>query len=182
MRRLDSARAVVETVAAVAAAAACLLPWERLEARPSGPPSTTWVGAFHGAGIAACLGAGIALLTVSHRAWRPAASRLREAGSALAATLLIIGAAAFTTLGGVRPGSGQPAPGQGYTVSVQPPLLIAGIAGAVMLLCAVIAAWLPPSPSGAGDVPGGQLLAVGEAGAGGLVGDREQGVDEERAE
>jgi hypothetical protein len=116
--------------------AGCLLAWERVEVRtPSGVQAQTLDG-FHGSGLAACIGAALALLMLADSLLRPGPSQIRLAGLAFAGTLLAIGAALFTATGGYRPVSGS-----GYSVTVQPGLYIAGIAGVALVLSAVAQAW-----------------------------------------
>lgn len=115
-------------VGAVAASAGCLLPWESLTVDAAGPGGVTHLDALHGAGVLACAGACVALLAVAHRLLRPGASAARDAGEALAGTLLVLGAAFFTLRGGYRPQSGP-----GWSVAIAPGLPVAGVAGCVLL-------------------------------------------------
>jgi hypothetical protein len=119
---------ILTVVGSVAAPAGCLLPWETVTVAPAGPSGVTHLGALHGAGVLACVGACAALAALAHRLWRPGAGPVRDAVEALAGTLLVLGAALFTLSGGDRPGSGP-----GWSVAIGPGLLVAGAAGATLL-------------------------------------------------
>jgi hypothetical protein len=128
------------TLAAVAAAAGCLLPWEHLDVDAGGLQASTPYGSLHGPGIAACAGAVLALLTVADRWARPRWSDLRLAGATFAATLLVAGAAVFVTPLGQPLGSGA---GGQYAVRLGVGLPLSGGAGVVLLLVsgATMVAW-----------------------------------------
>jgi hypothetical protein len=109
----------------------CLLAWERIEVRTPIDVQARSLDGFHGSGLAACIGAALALLMLADGLMRPRPSQIRVAGVAFAGTLLGIGAALFTATGGYRPSSGD-----GYSVSLQPGLFIAGFAGLALVLSA----------------------------------------------
>lgn len=119
----------------LAAAAGCLLPWEDLVVRPLGEAQQRSVGSFHGSGLAACVGAGLAVLMLADRMLRPVPSQLREAALAFAGALLVTGAVLFTSSGGYEPASGD-----FYDVSIAPGLFVAGGAGVLLVLTALAAA------------------------------------------
>jgi hypothetical protein len=119
----------------VAAAAGCLLPWETLVVRPLGESQSRSIGSFHGSGLAACVGAALALLMLADRLLRPRASSIRDAGVAFAGALLVTGTALFTSSGGYPPVSAAM-----YRVSVEPGLFVAGGAGLVLVLTALLTA------------------------------------------
>jgi hypothetical protein len=120
--------AVLVTVGALAALTGCLLPWETLTVDAAGAAGTTPVGALHGAGVLACAGGCGALLAVAHRLRSPRRSPAREGVEALAGTLLVLGAGLFTLRGGYRPGSGP-----GWSVTLDPGLVLTGLAGIAVL-------------------------------------------------
>jgi hypothetical protein len=134
MRRARASVApVVAWLVAAAAVAGCLLPWERIEVRPLGEVQARGLDAFHGSGLAACIGAALALLMLADRLLRPRPSLIRDAGLAFAGALLITGAALFTATGGYRPGSAAQ-----FEVALQPGLFVAGVAGVSLVLSAAI--------------------------------------------
>jgi len=133
-----SIRAVLATALRVAsvlmpfvAVAGCLLAWERVEVTALGQTQAHDLDGFHGSGLAACIGAALALLMLADRLLRPRPSQVRIAGATVAGVLLAIGAALFTATGGYRPASGD-----GYSVSLQPGLYLAGIAGLLLVVSA----------------------------------------------
>jgi len=129
--------AALSAVLPFAAAAGCVLAWERIEVSPLGEAQTRSLDSFHGSGLAACVGAGLALLMLADRLLRPRPSQIRVAGVTFAGALLAVGAALFTATGGF-----PPARGSGYTVSLQPGLFLSGIAGVLLVLSAVAqSAW-----------------------------------------
>jgi hypothetical protein len=134
-RAIRAAALVLAPLIVAATVAGCLLPWERLEVTLLGESQVRWVGSFHGSGLAACLGAALLVLMLADRLLRPRPSAIREAGQAFAGALLVIGAALFTTTGGYAPANGE-----GYSVSVQPALLVAGGCGALLVLSAAATA------------------------------------------
>jgi hypothetical protein len=79
------------------------------------------------------VGAALALLMLADALLRPRPSQIRVAGVAFAGALLVVGAVLFTSTGGYRPASGA-----GYTVSLQPGLFVAGGAGVLLVLSAVL--------------------------------------------
>jgi hypothetical protein len=113
------------------AAAGCLLAWERVEVSMLGEAQSRSLDGFHGSGLAACVGAALALLMLADSLLRPRPSQIRVAGIAFAGALLVVGAALFTATGGYRPGSGG-----GWSVSLQPGLYLAGVAGLLLVLSA----------------------------------------------
>ena len=115
------------------AAAACLVAWERIEVRLPGDLQARSLDGFHGSGLAACVGAALALLMVVDALLRPRPSQIRVAGIAFAGALLVVGAVLFTSTGGYRPSSGAD-----YSVSLQPGLFAAGIAGVLLVLSALL--------------------------------------------
>ena len=123
------------TLAAVAAVAGCLLPWEYLDVDAGGLQASTPYGSLHGPGIAACAGATLAVLTVADRWARPRWSDLRLALAAFAATLLVAGAVVFVTPLGQPLGSGA---GGEYTVRLGVGLPLGGGAGVVLLLVSAV--------------------------------------------
>ena len=130
---LRAARTLVPLIAA----AGCLLAWERVEVSALGDVQSRSLDGFHGSGLAACVGASLALLMLADRLLRPRPSQVRIAGVSFAGALLVIGAALFTATGGYAPASGS-----GYSVSLQPGLYVAGIAGVLLVLSAIApAAW-----------------------------------------
>ncbi|HEV7677881.1 MAG TPA: hypothetical protein VGQ42_04885 [Candidatus Dormibacteraeota bacterium] len=136
-RMIRAAARVLAPLVVAVAVAGCLLPWERLEVTLLGESQVRWVGSFHGSGLVACLGAALLVLMLADRLLRPRQSAIREAAQAFAGTLLVVGAALFTVTGGYAPAGGD-----GYSVSVQPALPVAGACGAVLLLsAAAMAGW-----------------------------------------
>jgi hypothetical protein len=120
----------------LAAAAGCLLPWENLVVRPIGEASQRSIGSFHGSGLAACLGAALALLMLADRLLRPPPSTVRDAGFAFAGALLVTGTVLFTGSGGYAPAGAT-----AYDVSIEPGLYLAGGAGVLLVLISLLAAW-----------------------------------------
>lgn len=135
LSRLRDATAVTLRVLAwlmpFVAAAGCLLAWERVEVSVMGTTQARSVDGFHGSGLAACVGAALALLMLADALLRPRPSQVRAAGRGFAGALLIVGAALFTSTGGYAPAGGD-----GYSVSVQPGLYLAGIAGLLLVVSA----------------------------------------------
>ena len=121
---------------AVAAATGCLLPWENLVVRPLGEAHARSIGSFHGSGLAACIGAALALLMLADRLLRPQPSLIRDAGVAFAGALLVTGTVLFTASGGYPPASAD-----AYDVSIEPGLYVAGGAGMLLVVTALLAAW-----------------------------------------
>jgi len=119
----------------LAAAAGCLLPWEDLVVRPLGETQQRSLSSFHGSGLAACVGAALAVLMLADRVLRPTPSQWRDAALAFAGALLVTGSVLFTTSGGYPPASGE-----FYAVSVAPGLVVAGGAGVLLVLSALAAA------------------------------------------
>ncbi len=113
------------------AVAGCLLAWERVEVTAAGASQSRSLDGFHGSGLAACIGAALALLMLADRLLRPRPSQVRVAGAAFAGALLAAGAGLFTATGGYPPASGD-----GYSVSLQPGLYLAGVAGVLLVLSA----------------------------------------------
>jgi hypothetical protein len=113
------------------AVAGCLLAWERVEVTASGQTQAHVLDGFHGSGLAACIGAALALLMLADGLLRPRPSQVRLAGATVAGVLLAIGAALFTATGGYRPAGGD-----GYSVTVQPGLYLAGVAGLLLVVSA----------------------------------------------
>jgi hypothetical protein len=137
LRARPVAVALLTWIVPLLAVAGCLLAWERVEVHTPADLQARSLDGFHGSGLAACIGAALALLMLADGLLRPRPSQLRVAGVALAGTLLALGAALFTATGGYRPGIGA-----GWEVSLQPGLYVAGIAGVVLVLSAgVQAAW-----------------------------------------
>lgn len=140
---------VLAALTPLVALAGCLLAWERVEVTAVGQTQTHVLDGFHGSGLAACIGAALALLMLADRLLRPRPSQVRTAGATFAGALLVVGAALFTATGGYRPVSGD-----GYSVSVQPGLYLAGIAGLLLVLSAAAqggwrrAGSRPPASSG----------------------------------
>jgi hypothetical protein len=126
---------VLATLLGFLAVAGCLLAWERIEVRAGGSVQTRSLDAFHGSGVAACVGAALALLMLADRLLRPRPSHIRNAGVAFAGALLMTGAALFTATGGYRPVSGA-----GFEVSTQPGLFVAGGAGVLLVVSALLQA------------------------------------------
>jgi hypothetical protein len=121
---------------AAAAVAGCMLPWETLVVRPAGfPAQSRVIGSFHGSGLAACVGAALALLMLADRLLRPGPSMVRDAGTAFAGAALVTGAVLFTASGGYPPVTAAT-----YQVSIEPGLFVAGGAGVLLVLIAFIAA------------------------------------------
>jgi len=120
---------LLAVLAGAAAVAGCLLPWENVVVRAGGVTHTQTLDGFHGSGLAACVGAALALLMGADRLLRPRRSSVREAGVAFAGALLAIGAGLFTSTGGFVPVTAQL-----YQVSVQPGLIVAGAGGALLVL------------------------------------------------
>ena len=136
IRLRGDAASLLIAVLGIAAAVTCLLPWERVEVRSLGGTQTRLVSSFHGSGIAACVGAALALLMLADRLLRPPPSRIRDAGLAFAGTLLAVGAALFTMTGGYSPVSADL-----YGVAVLPGLFLAGVSGLLLLTAAAVASW-----------------------------------------
>ncbi|HXA30578.1 MAG TPA: hypothetical protein VN193_17745 [Candidatus Angelobacter sp.] len=124
---------VLAVLVPLIAAVACWLAWERVEVRVPGDVQARSLDGFHGSGLAACVGAALALLMLADALLRPRPSQIRVAGVAFAGALLVVGAVLFTSTGGYRPASGE-----GYSVSLQPGLFAAGIAGLLLVLSAVL--------------------------------------------
>jgi hypothetical protein len=127
------AEPLLAVLPAATAAAGCVLPWEHLVVRAAGSVQQRDVGSFHGSGLAACIGAGLAMLMLADRLLRPAPSAIREVGLGVAGALLIVGAALFTVTGGY-----PPADGSQYEVSLSAGLFLAGGAGVFLLLTAAL--------------------------------------------
>lgn len=123
------------TLGAVAGAIGCLLPWETLSVTAGGASSTTPVGALHGTGVLACVGASVALLALAARLRRPGPAPWREGLETLAGTLLVLGVALFTVRGGQAPGAGP-----GWSVTLGPGLAITAAAGLALLAGAALTA------------------------------------------
>lgn len=123
---------ILGLVAAVVAPVACLLPWETVTVPAAGPSGVTHLSVLHGAGLLAALGAGVALLALAARLGLPDRRGLGDGLTALAGSLLVLGAALFPFSGGERPGSGP-----GWSVSVAAGLPLAAVAG-VLLLTALL--------------------------------------------
>jgi len=128
---LTRALSVAGLLVPLVAAAGCLLAWERVEVSALGDVTSRSLDGFHGSGLAACVGAALALLMLADSLLRPRPSQVRAAGMAFAGALLIVGAALFTATGGYRPASGN-----GYSVSLQPGLYLAGIGGVLLVVSA----------------------------------------------
>lgn len=145
VRRAVRVVAALSGLPALAAAGGCLLPWEHFDVDAAALHTSQPYGSLHGPGLLTCAGAVIALATLGYRLLLPRRMALREAGSALAATLLIAGAALFVTPLGQPLGASQPL-GSGtsvqYTVRLGVGLPLAGGAGVVLLVLTVLeAAW-----------------------------------------
>jgi hypothetical protein len=119
----------------LAAAAGCVLAWERIDVRPLGDVQSRTLDGFHGSGLAACIGAALALLMLADRLLRPRPSQLRDAAVAFAGAMLVVGAALFTATGGY-----PPVRGSDFEVSLQPGLFVSGCSGALLVLSALLAA------------------------------------------
>jgi hypothetical protein len=135
MVRLRAAVRLLPVLLSFAAAAGCLLAWERIEVRPLGDLQARTLDGFHGSGLAACIGAALALLMLADRLLRPRPSQLRDAAVAFAGAMLVIGAALFTMTGGYRPVRGTD-----FDVTLQPGLFVAGCSGVLLILSALLPA------------------------------------------
>lgn len=135
MARVVAVVRVLLVVSSLAAAAGCVLAWERIEVRLPGATQARVLDAFHGSGLAACIGAALALLMLADGLLRPRPSQLRDAAVAFAGALLVVGAALFTATGGYAPASGD-----GFAVTLQPGLFVAGCSGALLVLSALLGA------------------------------------------
>lgn len=128
---------LLPVLAGAAAVAGCLLPWQDVVVRPAGEVQARSVGSFHGSGLAACVGAALALLMAADRLLRPRPSTIRDAGTAFAGALVALGAALFTSTGGY-----PPVHAAAYDVSVDPGLIVAGAGGLLLALSALPSAAL----------------------------------------
>jgi hypothetical protein len=142
MARLRAVLRALPVLLSVAAAAGCLLAWERIEVRPLGDLQARTLDGFHGSGLAACIGAALSLLMLADRLLRPRPSQLRDAAVAFAGAMLVIGAALFTATGGYRPVRGAD-----FDVSLQPGLFLAGCSGVLLVLSALLPAGWRRGPS-----------------------------------
>jgi len=122
---------LLAVLAGAAAVVGCLLPWEDVSVRAEGVTHTQTLNGFHGSGLAACVGAALALLMGADRLLRPRPSTVRDAGVAFAGALLAIGAGLFTSTGGFAPVKAAL-----YQVTVQPGLIVAGAGGTLLVLSA----------------------------------------------
>ena len=129
IRLRRGAAPVLATLAILAAVAGSMLPWETVTVRAAGTVQSRSIGSFHGSGLAACIGAALALLMAADRLLRPRPSAVRTAGLAFAGALLGLGAALFTSTGGFPPVSAS-----AYEVDLQPGLILAGAGGLLLVL------------------------------------------------
>ena len=128
-------RGIAALLIAAAAAAGCLLPWERVTVTVLGTAQSRAVSSFHGSGVGACAGAALAVLMLADQLLRPAPSSLRDAGRAFAGALLGVGAGLFTLDGGYAPGDHA-----STSVTLQPALYVAGGAGVALVISALLPA------------------------------------------